>query len=60
MTDRTNASEEEDNSDIVSDDNYDEVDSDDVESEGLDEDVMQVSDDTASHVLSQQQDFVQF
>ena len=60
ITDRTNASEEEDDSDIVSDDNYDEIDSDDVESEGLEEDVMQISDDTASHILSQQQDFVQF
>ena len=60
ITDRPNASEEEDESDIVSDDNYDEIDSDDVESEGLEEDVMQVSDNTTSRVLSQQQDFVQF
>lgn len=60
VTDRANGSERDDDSDIVSDDDYDEIDSDDVDSDGLEEDVMQLSDETASRALSQQQDFVQF
>ena len=60
FADPPNGSDEDDDSDIVSDANYDEIDSDDVDSDGLEEDVMQLSDDTASHILSQQQDFVQF
>lgn len=59
-TDSATGSNEEDDSDIVSDDDYDEIDSDDVDSDGLEEDLMQLSDDTLSHALSQQQDFVQF
>ena len=48
--------EEDDSSDIVSDDEYDEIDSDDVDSDGLEMDLMEVK--TASHALSQQDDFV--
>ena len=59
-TDSATGSNEEDDSDIVSDDDYDEIDSDDVDSDGLEEDLMQLSDDTPSHAPSQQQDFVQF
>ncbi|KAK4697622.1 hypothetical protein P7C71_g498, partial [Lecanoromycetidae sp. Uapishka_2] len=51
-------SEEEDDSDIVSDDEYDEIDSDDVDSDGLEMDPMDIE--TASHELSQQNDFVGF
>ena len=60
VTDLITGPGEDNNSDIVSDDEYDEIDSDDVDSDGLDEDLMQLSDDTASHGLSQQQDFVEF
>ncbi|KAL9134402.1 MAG: hypothetical protein Q9175_004413 [Cornicularia normoerica] len=59
VADRANGSEKDDDSDIVSDDDNDEIDSDDVDSDGLEE-VMQLSDDTVSRALSQQQDFVQF
>ena len=60
ITDAGTNSNEDDDSDIVSDDDYDEIDSDDVDSDGLEEDLMQLSDETPSHVLSQQQDFVRF
>lgn len=59
-TDPTTGSDEGDESDIVSDEEYDEIDSDDVDSDGLEEDFMQLSDDMPAHALSQQQDFVQF
>lgn len=55
---RTSGSEEEEDSDIVSDDEYDEIDSDDVDSDGLEMDLME--DNTAGHELSQQNDFVGF
>ncbi len=54
---------EDDDSDLVSDDEYDEIDTDDVDSDGLEEDSVQTSDDGishTSHALSQQQDFVRF
>ena len=55
-----NGSEEDNDSDIVSDDDNDEIDSDDVDSDGLEEDLLHLSDDTIPRVLSQQQDFVRF
>lgn len=46
-------------SDLSSDDDN-QIDSDDVDSDGMEEDMMDLSDGTASHALSQQQDYVQF
>lgn len=63
LTDPTSGSADDDDSDLVSDDDYDEIDSDDVDSDGLDHESMFAGDDTrsqASHALSQQQDFVHF
>ena len=54
---RTSGSEEDD-SDLVSDDEYDEIDSDDVDSDGLELDPMEIE--KTGHGLSQQQDFVGF
>lgn len=50
---------EDDDSDIVSDDEYDESNSDDVDSDGMEE-MMDLSDETASHAVSEQKDFVHF
>lgn len=60
VIDSAAGSHEEDDSDIVSDDEYDAINSDDVDSDALEEDLMQFTDDAPSHALSQQQDFVQF
>ena len=58
---RNGSMEEDDDSDVLSEeDHYDEIDSDDVESDGLEDDFMQLSDDVPHQALSQQQDFVQF
>ena len=52
---------DEEESDVASDDEYyDEIDSDDVDSEGLPEDMMQLSDNAEDLRLTQQQDFVPF
>ena len=52
---------DDDKSDVASDDEgYDEIDSDDVDSEGLQEDMMQLSDNSEDLRLSQQEDFVPF
>ena len=60
VADRTNGSEEDNDSDVVSDDDNDETDSDDVDSDGLEEEMMHLSDDPIPRALSQQQDFVRF
>lgn len=51
---------DDDDSDIVSDAEYEEIDSDDLDSDGLEEDLRQLADGTPPHALSQQQDFVHF
>ena len=56
-----NGLDEDDDSDLTSDDEHDEIDTDDFDSDGVTEDPMQISDDRlslVSHALSQQQDFV--
>ena len=63
VTDNATGSAEENDSDLVSDDEYDEIDTDDVDSDSLEEDILPLSDDAvsqASHALSQQKDFVRF
>ena len=63
LTDSSIGPSENDDSDLVSDDEYAETDTDDVDSDGNDEDFMQYPDDSVSqsfHTLSQQQDFVHF
>lgn len=56
-----NLADENDESDVASDDGYyEEIDSDDVDSEGLPEDMMHLSDNAEDLRLTQQQDFVPF
>ena len=55
---RNAGSEEEHDSDIVSDDDYEEIDSEDVDSDGIEMDPMEHA--TAGNELSEQQDFVGF
>lgn len=62
-TDASHGGMEDDNSSDVSserDDGYDEINSDDVDSDGLLDEPMHVPVGTDTHELSQQQDFVQF
>ncbi len=55
-----NSADDDQISDITSDEEYDDIDSDDVDSEDLDEDIlMRDADESNGRELSQQQDFVQ-
>lgn len=62
-TDAANGSAEDDDSDLVSNDEYEGIDTDDFDSDGSSEEPVQITDDgvsSVSHALSQQRDFVRF